>query len=227
MYFIAAILHAIPGGTQHQNDVVSTSMLRDHVASTLIRHHFNVVCPLGLYQGCNVRKRTFGHVRPTKTQISPYKETLHPWLSKIRPVKILIRLYNCAGWSEHRYSLGAHVQWYVFFVCFFFYVEAHYIMLMGLMGLPQLAFYVNLHRTVIGPPATLTGRWRPDIDLRRMLTGTVLIKYPSKIGDTDQPATDSLASAEYITPNSEDNDQSVRLTTLVGAFWQDNVDAVN
>ena len=37
----------------------------------------------------------------------------------------------------------------------------------------QLAFYVNLHRTVIGPSATLTGRWRPDIDLRRMLTGLV------------------------------------------------------
>ena len=35
----------------------------------------------------------------------------------------------------------------------------------------QLAFYVNLHRAVIGPLATLTGRSRPDIDLRRMLTG--------------------------------------------------------
>ena len=35
----------------------------------------------------------------------------------------------------------------------------------------QLAFYENLHRAVIGPSATLTGRWRPDIDLRRMLTG--------------------------------------------------------
>ena len=34
----------------------------------------------------------------------------------------------------------------------------------------QLAFYVNLHRAVIGPSATLTGRRRPDIDLRRMLT---------------------------------------------------------
>ena len=37
----------------------------------------------------------------------------------------------------------------------------------------QLAFYVNLHRAVIGPSATLTGRWRPDIDLRRMLTGYI------------------------------------------------------
>ena len=37
--------------------------------------------------------------------------------------------------------------------------------------LSQLAFYVNLHRAVIGPSATLTGRWRPDIDLRGMLTG--------------------------------------------------------
>ena len=36
----------IPAGTQHQNDVVSTSMRRDHVASTLIRRHFNVVCLL-------------------------------------------------------------------------------------------------------------------------------------------------------------------------------------
>ena len=39
----------------------------------------------------------------------------------------------------------------------------------------QLAFYVNLHRAVIGPSATLTGRWQPDIDLRRMLTGWVLL----------------------------------------------------
>ena len=36
-----------PAGTQHQNDVVSASMRRDHVASTLIRRHFAVVCPLG------------------------------------------------------------------------------------------------------------------------------------------------------------------------------------
>ena len=41
----------------------------------------------------------------------------------------------------------------------------------------QLAFYVNLHRAVIGPSATLTGRWRPDIDLRRMLTG---YRYPGR-----------------------------------------------
>ena len=41
----------------------------------------------------------------------------------------------------------------------------------GSMVQTQVAFYVNLHRAVIGPSATLTGRWRPDIDLRRMLTG--------------------------------------------------------
>ena len=45
-------------------------------------------------------------------------------------------------------------------------------MLSHLFTVPsQLAFYVNLHRAVIGPSATLTGRWQPDIDLRRMLTG--------------------------------------------------------
>ena len=41
----------------------------------------------------------------------------------------------------------------------------------------QLAFYVNLYRAVIGPSATLTGRWRPDIDLRRMLTGKANILW--------------------------------------------------
>ena len=41
----------------------------------------------------------------------------------------------------------------------------------------QLAFYANLHRAVIGPSATLTGRWRPDKDLRRMLTGIAFIVF--------------------------------------------------
>ena len=60
-----------------------------------------------------MRKRTFWHMRPTKTQISlrircPHGETLHPWLSKMRPVKILIRLRDCADWSES--SLGARTK---------------------------------------------------------------------------------------------------------------------
>ena len=36
-------------------------------------------------------------------------------LSKMRPVKIQIRLRNCAVWSES--SLGAHIRWYVFWRC--------------------------------------------------------------------------------------------------------------
>ena len=38
--------------------------------------------------------------------------SIHPWLSKQCPVKILIRLRECTGWSES--SLGAHVRRYVF-----------------------------------------------------------------------------------------------------------------
>ena len=45
----------------------------------------------------------------------------------------------------------------------------------------QLAFFVNLHRAVIGPSATLTSRWRPDIDLRRMLTGDRVPRYVSSL----------------------------------------------
>ena len=42
-------------------------------------------------------------------------ETLHPWLSKMRPVKIQISLRESAGWSES--SLGAHVRRDVFWHC--------------------------------------------------------------------------------------------------------------
>ena len=38
----------------------------------------------------------------------PHEETMHPWLSKMHPVKILIRLYECTGWFES--SSGAHVR---------------------------------------------------------------------------------------------------------------------
>ena len=37
-----------PVGIWCQNDVISTSV-RNHVASTLIRRHFHVMCPLGLF----------------------------------------------------------------------------------------------------------------------------------------------------------------------------------
>ena len=39
--------YAVPVGIRCQNDVVSTSMRRHHVASPLIRRHFHVMCPLG------------------------------------------------------------------------------------------------------------------------------------------------------------------------------------
>ena len=45
-----------------------------------------------------------------------HEEVLHPWLYKIRHVKIQIRLHECAGWSE--FSLCALcVQRYVFWRC--------------------------------------------------------------------------------------------------------------
>ena len=77
-----------------------------------------------------VRKLTFRHVRPTKTQISlhihqssiccPHKKILHPWLSKMCPVKILIRLRMhrqiLAGRTSPKVcflTLGA----YIFYAC--------------------------------------------------------------------------------------------------------------
>ena len=51
----------------------------------------------------------------------PGEETWHPWLSKMCPVKILIRLCECTVWSES--SLGAHVWRYVFWRCSFYYLS--------------------------------------------------------------------------------------------------------
>ena len=57
------------------------------------------------------------------------------------------------------------------------------VFVMESLGPSKLAFYVNLHRVIIGPSATLTGRWRPDIDLRRMLTGLATRRSHSKAFD--------------------------------------------
>ena len=70
-----------------------------------------------------MRKRTFWYVRPRTTQISLRiravfsESSLSAWrdfpslIIQIRPVKILIRLRECAGWSES--SLGAYARRYV------------------------------------------------------------------------------------------------------------------
>ena len=55
----------------------------------------------------------FAHLRSLiRVFVLPREETLYPWLSKIRPEKILIRRRICAGWSES--SLDAHVSEYAF-----------------------------------------------------------------------------------------------------------------
>ena len=48
LYHIYVLL-IYPAGIWCQNDVVSTSVRRNHVASTLIRRHFRIKCPLGIY----------------------------------------------------------------------------------------------------------------------------------------------------------------------------------
>ena len=47
------------------------------------------------------------HSRSFISLSCPYEETLHPLPSKMRPVKILIRLRECADWSE---SLLGHTR---------------------------------------------------------------------------------------------------------------------
>ena len=70
-----------------------------------------------IYMSRSVRKRTLGHVRPARIQLSllfaqsdkslccPYEETMHPWYSKCMQG---IFLSEYAGWFES--SLVEHVR---------------------------------------------------------------------------------------------------------------------
>ena len=103
---------------------------------SLICSYTVCMCPEDILSHChkylptilshNVEQRTFWHVRPTKIRINLHihtvwsmssfcAETLHPWLSKNRIVKIPMRLHGlrgCASWSES--TLGAHDRRYIF-----------------------------------------------------------------------------------------------------------------
>ena len=77
-----------PAGTQHQNDVVSTSMRRDHVASTLIRRHFNVVCPLGSsrvisQQWCRWGLASWCLSRHSDNMLRSYQGPISAWCSGV------------------------------------------------------------------------------------------------------------------------------------------------
>ena len=58
----------------------------------------------------------------------PHEETLHTWVAKIRPVKILIRQtdLNCADWSI--YLLGPPVRIYFLTFFFFFFFCGFYVL---------------------------------------------------------------------------------------------------
>ena len=82
----------------------------------------------------NVRKRTFWHVRPKKTQTSPRIRSVRPVFfarMKIfaplaiqnRPVKIQIRLRECAVWYES--LLGVFVGRYIFWFFLLNKIEWH------------------------------------------------------------------------------------------------------
>ena len=75
----------------------------------------NLIIRGAMSEPCDQRtlKSTCGSAQSDQQPCCPHKETLHPWLSKMRPVKILISLRKCcAGWSES--LLGAQVRRYVY-----------------------------------------------------------------------------------------------------------------
>ena len=47
------------------------------------------------------------HLQSDESHHCPYEETLHPWISKLHSVKILIRLHERTGYVS---MLGTHVR---------------------------------------------------------------------------------------------------------------------
>ena len=101
-----------------------------------------------------VRKRTFWHVSPAKTNRPahslhfPVEEILRPWLSKIPQVKILIRLRECVGWSEC--SLAAYVQmhgyWrHVLLILLFFFFQKFSVPWLSMLKAPCLWACLTAH----------------------------------------------------------------------------------
>ena len=99
------------------------------------------------------------------TIFQSYCDGVWMWLGfQCSPLECCLTEISC---PRHRtwYSMQSHyTHWH-------WADQVWFLALLSKHWAPQLAFYVNLHRAIIGPSATLTGRWRSDIDLRRMLTG--------------------------------------------------------
>ena len=128
-----------------------------------------------------MRKFVFGHMRTVKAQISLRIRAVWsgPSLSANRIIGFYRMYQRRFGWYFAHTQGGLNLR----NVCIFKRTFSLHADPCGLYGAlqssivtTQLAFYVNLHRAVIGQSATLTGRWRPDIDLRRMLTGNTQVQ---------------------------------------------------
>ena len=85
---------------------------------------------------------------------------------------IPVVLFNNPGISKWLSTLYLYCPHLFFFIEFIFDVLLSVMIYVWVWKPPQSAFYVNLYRAVIGPSGYLTGRWRPDVDLRRMLAGS-------------------------------------------------------
>ena len=59
---------------------------------------------------------------PDQSRRYPHEENYHPWVPKMRPVKILIRLRECVVWLSVR-PAGVLLLLLLFFFFFFFFVR--------------------------------------------------------------------------------------------------------
>ena len=91
-----------------QNHEVLRTMHKSIWPATWEKVPFNICAQIRLKSAC-------ASAQTDQSINCPREETLIPWLSKMRRMNILIRLRECAGWSES--SLGAYAQRSVVWRC--------------------------------------------------------------------------------------------------------------
>ena len=99
-------------GTRSQIQPLIASLIStcfDMFSANGVNHYclLSVVCSKVRQQTPNEDSNQLGHLCSLISRRCPREEILHPYLSGMRPVKILIRLRERSGWSES--SLGAHI----------------------------------------------------------------------------------------------------------------------
>ena len=101
---------AFPADIWCENNVVSTSMRRDHVASTLIQRHFGTKCPLGsfLQRYLEMARHDLDYVMDMRINIRGKQLFVKDTDPRDTTFLYLACLYKCLWADPNSHNCGLH-----------------------------------------------------------------------------------------------------------------------